>query len=83
MKTIDEYGFQQTSVDFKRRKLPSYKVITEGNYTYIIFGDYESGPIHRIDNSTSGTTVIEWTYGKVSDRATLTYIPINETKEIE
>lgn len=82
MKTIDEYGFSKTSVDFKKRKLPAYKVIASGNYTYILFGNYTTGPIHRIDASSAGTTVIEWAYGEVADRATLTYIPINETMDI-
>lgn len=83
MKTIDEYGFLQTSVDFKRRKLPAYKIISGGDYTYITFGDYEVGPIHRIDSSTSGVTVIEWSYGAVADRASLTYQPLSEPMEIE
>ena len=83
MKVIDEYGFLQTSVDFKRRKLPAYKIMNGGNYTYIIFGDYEVGPIHRIDSSTSGVTVIEWSYGAVADRESLTYRPLSATMEIK
>ena len=83
MKTVDEYGFQFTSVDFKRRKLTPHKVIEEGGYTYLVFGDYEVGPIHRIDTTVSGTTIIMWAYGKVADRATLDYMPINDTDEID
>lgn len=82
-KTIDEYGFSKTSVDFQCRKLTAYQIVEDGSYTYITFGDYEVGPIHRIDKSVAGTTKIEWTYGAVADRASLTYIPINDTMNIE
>ena len=83
MKTIDEYGFLQTSVDFKRRKLPPYKIIKDGDYTYITFGDYTTGPIHRINKANAGTTVIEWAYGAVANKASLTYIPLSATREID
>ena len=80
---IDHYGFPSTSVDFNSRKLTAYKVIKDGDYTYLIFGDYTTGPIHRIDESVSGTQKLEWSYGAVADKATLQYVPINETIEID
>ena len=71
-KTIDCYGFSKTSVDyFKRQKVP-VNITTSGNYTYLRFSTEETGPIHRIENSGSSSSIM-WAYGAWSDRESLTY----------
>ncbi len=78
---IDQYGFEATSVDFHRRKLQPYHVAEGGDITYLCFDNGDLRPIHRI-TKTGSETVIEWAYGAWSDRATLSYLPINQTRDV-
>ena len=78
---IDQYGFEATSVDFHKRKLQPYRVAEDGDITYLCFDDGDLRPIHRI-TKTGSETVIEWTYGAWGDRATLSYLPINQTRDV-
>lgn len=78
---IDQYGFEATSVDFHKRKLQPYRVAETGDITYLCFGDGDLRPIHRI-TKTGSETVIEWAYGAWADRATLSYLPINQTRDV-
>ncbi len=78
---IDQYGFEATSVYFHRRKLQPYRIAEAGSVTYLCFDDGEKRPVHRI-TKTDTETVIEWAYGMWADRATLNYVPINQTLEV-
>lgn len=78
---IDCYGFEATSEHFQKRKLQPYRIIKDGNVTYICYENLTRRPIHRI-TKTDTETVFEWSYGYWNKRAELNYIPINETKEI-
>ena len=49
---------------------------------YICYKPDPKRIIKRIVTS-SGTTTIEWSYGAWDDRATLTYVPMEESLEVE
>ena len=78
---IDQYGFEAMSVDFHRRKLQPYRVAEAGDVTYLCFDNGDLRPIHRI-TKTGSETVIEWAFGAWADRATLSYLPINQTRNV-
>lgn len=78
---IDQYGFEAVSIYFQRRQLQPYRIAEDGDVTYICFSDEAVRPIHRVTKS-NGETVVEWAYGAWADRATLDYIPINQTRNI-
>jgi len=78
---IDQYGFEATSEFFQRRKLQPYRIAVSGNVTYICFDNASRRPIHRITR-TDTETVVEWAFGYWNRRAELTYIPINQTRNI-
>lgn len=78
---IDQYGFEATSIYYQRRQLQPYRVAENGDVTYICFTDAARRPIHRITKNAT-ETVIEWAYGAWADRATLPYIPINQTRNV-
>lgn len=78
---IDQYGFEATSVFFKRCQLQAHRIKTIGGITYVCFGDEPTRPIHRI-SKTDEETVIEWAHGAWEDAEALGYIPINQTREV-
>ena len=80
---IDQYGFEATSVHFRKTRLQPYKVDDAGDgVTYLCFENGASVPIHRI--TVSGTvTTVEWALGAWGSRAALAYIPINQTRNVQ
>ena len=74
---IDCYG---RDIHFPAPKPVAYKVATDGDYTYVCYSSQDPCAIMRIDSS-DGVT-LTWAYGAWADRATLTYIPIDQTRDI-
>ena len=84
MKTqIDGYGFEATSEHFQRRKLEAFLVKDDGGIVYACFGTGAMRPIHRIDKDPDGCVRVMWAYGRWEEAEDLSYVPINETLEIE
>lgn len=80
---IDCYGFEATSEHFQKRKLEAYLVKEDGGIVYACFGTGEKRPIHRIDKDPDGCVRVMWAYGRWEEAEDLSYVPINETIEIE
>ena len=80
---IDCYGFEVTSEHFQKRKLATFLVKNDGGIVYECFGTSEMRPIHRIDKDPDGCVRVMWAYGKWEEAEDLSYVPINETIEIE
>lgn len=80
---IDCYGFEATSEFFKRKELDAHLLKRTEGILYVCFGDGEERPIHRLDRDEHGSLRLMWAYGKWDDAETLSYIPINETMQIE
>lgn len=80
---IDCYGFEAGSEGFQRRRLEAYLIKTDGGVVYACFGKGDSRPIHRIDKDPDGCVRVMWAYGKWNEAESLSYIPINETMNIE
>lgn len=78
---IDQYGFEAASMFFQRRQLQPYRIAEDGEATYICFADTPERCIHRV-TQTDGETVIEWAFGAWSERSSLDYIPINQTRNV-
>jgi len=79
---IDCYGFEASSQWFRRKQLDVYLMKEHEGVFYLCFGPQTLRPIHRIDKDTNGVTRQTWAFGKWEDAETLTYIPINQTREI-
>lgn len=62
--------------------LRPYIVDASGEVTYICYFDTPRRAIHRL-STVNGVTSCHWAYGRWEDRASLTYIPINEPMEVE
>ena len=81
---IDCYGFGATSQFFKRRELLAHLVSKEGDGTvYMCFGREGRRPIHRIAKAGPGLWEAGWAWGAWDDRASLEYVPLSETLEVE
>lgn len=80
---IDCYGFEATSQWFKRRKLEPYLFMHVDDVFYLRYSAAERGPIHRIDRGTNGELWTMWAYGEWGHAPDLSYVPINETMEVE
>lgn len=80
---IDSYGFPYTSSWFKRKELEPYQIKVVGTVTYFNFSAAPKGPIHRLERFSDGSYRQTWAYGAWENAASLTYVPINETLEIE
>lgn len=80
---IDCYGFDAASEWFHRRQLEAYLIKADGGITYVCFGKANPQPIHRIDKDPDGNVRVMWSYGNWNEAEDLTYIPINETMNIE
>ena len=80
---IDCYGFEATSEFFRRKELDAYLVKNIGGILYVCFGEGEKRPIHRIDRDPGGNVRLMWAYGGWEEAESLSYVPINETQEIE
>ena len=80
---IDCYGFEATSEYFQKRKLATFLVKNDGGIVYECFGTGETRAIHRIDKDPDGCVRVMWAYGRWEEAEDLSYVPINETIEIE
>lgn len=80
---IDSYGFEATSQFFKRKELSAHLVKKIDGILYVAYSAAPKGPIHRIDTASDGSLRVMWAYGEWARAASLTYVPINETLEVE
>ena len=70
---IDCYGFKEGTSAYFNRYLSPVDIVEADGYIYMRFSTTPECTIHRIDNTTEGSTSVRYTYGKWEDRATLTY----------
>lgn len=76
------YGFEATSEFFRRKELDAHLIKKIDGVLYVCYGEGELRPIHRLDKDEGGSLRLMWAYGRWDEAATLRYIPINETMEI-
>lgn len=82
-KTVDSFGRPQNSTGFGNPVEPlPYKMAQDGDTIYVCFFNTPKRAIHRITSSGSEKTV-EAAFGAWSDRARLTYRPVNDIMEVE
>lgn len=81
----DHWGNRESSVNFigSRVRDPEPYVIDEATAgtTFICYADTPNRAIRRITEA-DGITTVEWAYGAWEERASLNYVPINETVEV-
>lgn len=80
---IDCYGFEATSQFFRRKELAAHLLKRVDGILYVCFGDGERRPIHRLDRDEHGHVRLSWAYGKWDEAESLSYVPINQTIEID
>lgn len=78
---IDCYGNRFPHKGFEQKR--PYMVNDDGNgVIYMCYSDAAVKPIIRVTDDGNGTITQEWAYGSWADKATLTYVPINNMIEV-
>ena len=78
---IDCHGYRLTDRGFMSWRPKPYRIKVVGGTTYVCFTDDPLRCIHRYAEA-GGETVAEWAYGSWDDAENLSYIPINQPREV-